>query len=87
MEDSMWWDAPPISRDDQALIDAYVEVGRPLDDLAYSDDFEKIAKSVGVDPNNKGQLHGLYKRLIALRKMAILPNLPLRYAAGKQATG
>ena len=66
------WDAPPLSPGDQRLIDAYVRVGRAVDELAYTDAFDELYSLVNgtTGPASK---HDVYKRLLTLRKMARLP--------------
>ncbi len=68
------WDAPPLSPEDQRLVDAYVRVGRPVDELAYTDAFDDLYSMVNgsAGPASK---HDVYKRLLTLRKMARLPRL------------
>lgn len=73
--DQVKGDPSSISTDDQILIDAYQRVGIALDSLAYTEDFRKLAAQAGRDPEKESELRDLYRRLMALRKRAILPRL------------
>lgn len=68
---------PPLSSDDQILVDAYQSVGMSVDELAYSEEFEKLAHSLGRD-GSLPEKQELYRRLLDLRKRG---RLPRRYTA------
>lgn len=72
MPEQIDWDAPPLSPYDQRLIEAYMAVGRPLDDLPYSDAFDQLMERMGIDDTRENR-HAIFKRLLALRKMGRLP--------------
>jgi len=59
---------------DELLIDLYVKTGRPVDRLAYSEDFNEIYKTLQEhgDKRTKGQV---FRRLLNLRKAGWLPRL------------
>jgi hypothetical protein len=65
---------PPISSEDQRLVNIYAEIGQPFDRLLYSpyfDDFLNRLKEEGDQrPPNE-----IVKRLFQLRKSARLPRL------------
>jgi hypothetical protein len=69
---------PPLSSDDQRLIDAYMRIGRSVDELAYTPDFDLLCDELGVGQslNAKRQV---FLRLLTLRKLG---RLPRRYATG-----
>lgn len=72
--DSLFGDIRPRSLDsDDRLVAAYVEVGRTLDDLPYTEEFEKLVKALGGD----GALarSEVLHRLQNLRKANKLPRL------------
>lgn len=69
------WTAPELSSDDEKLIAAYVRVGRSLDDLAYTKEFDEIARTMQVGSDDLDGKHALYKRLLTLRKQARLPRM------------
>jgi hypothetical protein len=69
------WKAPPLSTEDQRLIDAYVHAGRSVDELPYTPEFEQIARSLNVDLDDQRAMHLLFKRLVTLRKQARLPRI------------
>jgi len=72
--DEFDWIGPPLSAEDQQLIDAYVQTRRPLDDLAYTPDFEQLVQNIKGEAS-MANLHGVYRRLLTLRKMGRLPRL------------
>ncbi len=80
--DQFQWEAQPPSAEDQRLIDAYLEIGLPLDGLAYTDQFKELAKRAGFDPTDDSSLRMAYRRLLALRKRALLPRI---YASSPSA--
>lgn len=63
-----------VPRDDRdrALIDAYVGVGRTLDDLAYTTEFETLYERAGADAAWGSRWQALH-RLQNLRKAKKLP--------------
>lgn len=73
--DEFNWDAPPVSSEDQSLIDAYREVGVPVDALAYTDSFERLVEIVGKNPKSNTDRRTVYRRLLGLRKTGLLPRL------------
>ena len=57
---------------DEALVVAYQSTGRTLDDLPYTDDFEKIYRAL---PAGWGSKRDVFHRLHNLRKAGKLPRL------------
>jgi hypothetical protein len=72
--DEFDWIGPPLSAEDQRLIDAYVQTRRPLDDLAYTLDFERLVEDIKGEASMEN-LHAIFRRLLTLRKMGRLPRL------------
>ncbi len=73
MSDLLFPDAAaPRSTEDDALIAAYVKVGRTLDDLAYTDDFNKLYDWL---PEPRKHRAAVIHRLQNLRKANKLPRL------------
>ena len=68
------WDAPPLAPEDQQLIDAYESVGRSVDDLPYTEEFDAVLRKLGY-PETQEQRHSVFKRLLRLRKSGRLPHL------------
>jgi len=68
------WDAPPLSSDDEVLMEAYRTVGRPLDDLPYTTDFDRLMDLL-QRPREPDQMHFVFRRLLTLRKRGQLPRL------------
>jgi len=64
----------PLPEIDQLLIDLYVKTGKPVDYLAYSDEFEELYKTLQEhgDKRTKSQV---FRRLLNLRKSGWLPRL------------
>jgi hypothetical protein len=67
-------ESPPLSPEDDRLVEAYKLLGRPVDDLPYTPEFEAMVQSLQAqgDSRDKGTL---LRRLLALRKAARLPRL------------
>jgi hypothetical protein len=78
MSEKMNWDAPPLAAEDERIVDAYVHLGRQLDELAYTEDFEKLVKALDLKDDMESR-HWLFKRLLTLRKMGRLPRLGYVY--------
>ena len=70
------WRSPEVTPSDQRLIDAYVAVGQPLDELPYSEGFEELVRRLG-GTDALSSRHALWKRLLYLRKRALLPRTSL----------
>ena len=63
-----------LPKADEDLIRVYRDIGRSVDDLAYTSDFEKLYdlfKKAG-HPGDKQQV---FRRLLILRKSGLLPRL------------
>jgi hypothetical protein len=65
---------PPLSQEDQSLIDAYVNIGRPVDQLPYTKEFDRLVKALGK-PETAEEKYRVYQRLLNLRKRARLPRI------------
>ncbi|GJQ29978.1 MAG: hypothetical protein HBSAPP03_18620 [Phycisphaerae bacterium] len=59
---------------DAALVEAYLRVGRTLDDLPYTDDFERVYEAAG-GVETWGSRRDALHRLMNLRKAGKLPKL------------
>jgi hypothetical protein len=66
------WAAPPLPPEDQQLLTVYERIGRPLDLLPYTEDFEKLIRELGKNPTDE-EREKVYRRLLYLRKTARLP--------------
>ncbi len=42
-----FWELPPLAPEDQKLRDAYARVGRPLDQLPYTEAFDRLVAMIG----------------------------------------
>jgi len=73
MPESFQWDPPPLLPEDERILDAYTLVGRPLDQLAYTAEFEEICRAAIDGPIDDSRRHHVFKRLMTLRKMGRLP--------------
>ncbi len=78
MAEHVNWTPPPLSKDDERLVSAYLNVGRPLDDLPYTDDFDKLAAAYGAGASLAAK-HDLFRRLLRLRKQGRLPRITARH--------
>ncbi len=74
MSEEFDWSVPPLDAEDQRLAEAYLTVGRPVDALPYTEDFEKIRALIGAVDTNEAR-HHIYLRLLRLRMMGRLPRL------------
>lgn len=70
------WASPPLSADDEKLVEGYRRAGRTLDDLPYTVEFEALIRQLGLD-DTLASRHDVFKRLLSLRKMGRLPRLNL----------
>lgn len=64
--------------DDELLISVYQKQGRTLDDLPYTEEFERIYQAAGAETMTRPEL---FRRLHNLRKAARLPRLGRAAAA------
>ncbi len=67
------WDAPPLSLEDQQLIDAYRQNGRTVDELPYTIHFDQLMENLGKKEASLNEKHAVYQRLLYLRKSGRLP--------------
>lgn len=74
MTDEFNWDAPPLSSDDVALIDAYLKVGRSVDDLPFTQDFERMCDELRGN-HERETMRQVFLNLLRLRKQARLPRV------------
>lgn len=70
------WTTEPLSAEDQKLVEAYRSIGRSLDELPYTAEFEKLREAAGVVNTDEAK-HALFKRLLTLRKTGRLPRAGL----------
>jgi len=68
------WEAPPLSGEDLQLVSIYSQVGRTVDDLPYTPEFDRIVSLLGL-MNSDENKHAVFSRLLRLRKMGRLPRL------------
>lgn len=68
------WDAPLLSPEDERLIHAYVDIGRAVDELPYTADFDRLIEQLGL-PDSEATKHSTFIRLLRLRKMGRLPRV------------
>jgi hypothetical protein len=69
------WEAPPLSAEDQQLLEAYLKAGRSLDDLPYTQDFEDLFHQLNRYPDTQDARHFVFQRLLRLRKTGRLPRV------------
>lgn len=75
MSQSFDWGGPNLNPQDQVLVEAYQQVGRALDDLPYTRDFDRLHQILGWDNSDDAVRHATWKRLLTLRKRGLLPRL------------
>ncbi|MFA6045672.1 MAG: hypothetical protein WC718_11875 [Phycisphaerales bacterium] len=74
MSETLFGNAGTAPNNDERLVDAYVEIGRTLDDLPYTQDFEALLERIGVGVEAAGRRE-VFHRLHNLRKASKLPKL------------
>lgn len=73
----------PLATEDQRLVDAYFQIGKTVDDLAYTEDLDKLLALIKVKPTDQNRKK-ILNRLYRLRKAARLPRLVRRPASDLQ---
>lgn len=74
MNEDELFELPPLTEEEQRLIDAYVRIGIPVDRLAYTAEFDRLVKMLGK-PNTLDEKYLVFQRLLSLRKRARLPRI------------
>ena len=69
-----FWELPPLSFEDQKLRDMYVRVGKPVDQLPYSAEFDKLIAALGLQGSDE-ERYFIFQRLLSLRKRGRLPQI------------
>ena len=69
-----FWELPPLSFEDQRLRDAYIRVGKPVDQLPYSAEFDRLVAALGLKGTDE-ERYFIFQRLLSLRKRGRLPQL------------
>lgn len=64
----------PLSDADRALARIYGEIGRSVDELAYTPEFDQLYQHY-QDAGHQGSKHEVFRRLLTLRKAGLLPRL------------
>jgi len=67
-------EAPPLLPADEKLVECYTKIGRTLDDLFYTEDFERLMHMLKQDGDNRDRRE-IAHRLLNLRKAGRLPRL------------
>ena len=63
-----------LPKADEDLISAYREVGRTVDDLAYTAEFDRLVE-LYRRAGYPGEKYEVFRRLLVLRKSGLLPRL------------
>jgi len=69
-----FWEIPPLSDEEQDLVNAYREVGVPVDQLPYTESFERLVEMMGK-PRTNDQKFLTFQRLLRLQKQGRLVRL------------
>ncbi len=67
-------DVAPLSDEDQKLVDEYVRLGRPVDQLPYTPEFERLVQTLRTTGDTRSDRE-ILGRLLRLRKAARLPRM------------
>ena len=70
-----FWTLPTLSPEDQKIVDAYVQVGTPVDQLPYTEDFNKLMRKLNEAEASDERKYQVFQRLLQLRKKARLPRI------------
>ena len=65
-----FWELPLLSPEDQKIVDAYLKVGKPVDQLPYSEDFKQLMHELGEENPSEASKSHVFQRLLQLRKKA-----------------
>jgi len=71
------WLEEGLTDQDRELIRVYEAIGRPVDDLAYTPEFDQLMAKLGEEPTQERK-HAIFGRLLNLRKRGRLPRLTHR---------
>jgi hypothetical protein len=74
-----------LSEADKALLRAYEQTGRSVDQLAYTAEFEKLYQSLQEDGFD-WEKQEVFRRLLVLRKAGLLPRLFRPFASAPPET-
>jgi hypothetical protein len=72
MSKQFTWAAQPLAVDEQKLVAAYEKIGKPLDLLPYTDDFDHLLRDLDIESTDESRRE-VFHRLLNLRKKALLP--------------
>lgn len=67
-------EGPKLSEADKALARIYEDVGRTVDELAYTPEFDELYRKY-MDAGFNLKPHEVFRRLLVLRKAGLLPRL------------
>lgn len=68
------WEAPSLDLEDEALISAYVAIGQSVDELPHTEAMTALVSRLDKDPTEASK-HAVFKRLLRMRKMGVLPRI------------
>jgi hypothetical protein len=74
MADEELFEIPPLSEDEQRLVEAYERIGVPVDKLPYTPEFDRLIKMLGK-PETMDEKYFVFQRLLSLRKRSRLPHI------------
>lgn len=68
------WQSGELTEEESKLIREYAKSARPLDALAYTEDFDHLVRAAGFG-DSREQKHRAFVTLLNLRKRGRLPRL------------
>ena len=74
LNDNPFVEVIDLPKADEDLIRAYREIGRSVDDLAYTAEFDRLY-DVFVQAGHHMGKHEVFRRLLILRKSGLLPRM------------
>jgi hypothetical protein len=77
MSEDFSWLPPPLSSEEERLVELYKRTGRSLDTLPYTDEFEHLVEAYRGEQTKEAR-HDVFMHLLRLRKQGRLPRVSSR---------
>lgn len=77
MSNDFSWLPPPLSSEEQQLVDLYVRTNCSLDALPYTEEFERLVQEFCGEETREAR-HNVFMQLLRLRKQGRLPRISSR---------
>jgi len=77
MSSELSWLPPPLTPNEERLVNIYLQTNTPLDALPYTEKFEELVKSYCGEETRDAR-HDVLMELLRLRKQGRLPRISWR---------